>query len=102
MSVNQETLRLFRAALDPSNSDPTILQKAWVQSGSRIEGITAYPLEDVKNLAPLPPTPLRNRTPRAGDGTGLGPNWRAVTKLDADAADISVAEGKRGGDVRTE
>ncbi len=96
-NLTQDTLALMKEAQQKSmDAAPEPLAKAWTQASSAISGITAYDLEGpAKSLVPVI-TPLRNRIPRVGGGTGIQANWRAVTGVNVNNAGIAVSEGNRG------
>jgi hypothetical protein len=67
MSIN-ETLDLVRKAL----VTPDDVVAKTISTGT---GLTAYDLQaPAKNLYPVA-TPIRNRLPRVGGGTGTATNW---------------------------
>ncbi|MGH7112347.1 MAG: hypothetical protein ACREFK_18225, partial [Stellaceae bacterium] len=71
MDLTQQTLDLVKGAL--ANPDDQ-LAKA-ISLGT---GLVAYDLQaPAKNLYPVV-TPIRNRLPRVGGGTGTATNWRQV------------------------
>ena len=85
----------------------TILAQAGVDLGrlektiSTATGLVAFDLQaPAKNLYPAA-TPLRNRVPRVGGGTGTATNWRQVTALTGSGYDAIgwVAEGQRAGQM---
>ncbi|RVT96237.1 hypothetical protein EOD42_14080 [Rhodovarius crocodyli] len=72
------------------------LQKTFVQSGNQLTGLTAFSLEAPAKLFYPKLTPIRNRLPRVGGGTGIQANWRAITGVNTGRASIGVSEGNRG------
>lgn len=94
----QETLALMKAAQAAPNSE---LAKAWTQSGSATQGITAYDLEaPAKKLYPVI-TPLRNKIPRTSGRGGIQANWRAITGINTGGLSAGVGQGNRGGVIAT-
>lgn len=90
MSDTQKTLELMKAAL--AKSDEALAKT--VNTGT---GLVAYDLQaPSKNLYPVN-TPIRNRMPRTGGGTGVATNWRVVQAIVGSGYDASgwVAEGQR-------
>jgi hypothetical protein len=90
MSTTQQTLDLMKAALAKSNDD---IAKT-VNTGT---GLVAFDLQaPSKNLYPVN-TPIRNRMPRVGGGTGVATNWRVVQAIIGSGFDAMgwVAEGQR-------
>jgi hypothetical protein len=88
----KETLDLMKSALSKSSDD---LNKT-VSTGT---GLVAYDLQaPSKNLYPVI-TPLRNRIPRVGGGTGTATNWKAINKINGSGFDAMgwVPEGQRTG-----
>ena len=93
-----ESLELMKAAQAAPNNE---LAKAWTQSGSAIQGITAYDLEGpAKKLYPVI-TPLRNRIPRVSGKGGIQANWRAITGINTGGVSAGVGGGNRGGVMAT-
>ncbi len=84
-----------------------ILQKAGMSSDDLTKSITtqsgliAYDLQaPAKNLYPVY-TPIRNKIPRIGGGTGTATNWRQVNGIIGSGYDASgwVPEGQRSGQM---
>lgn len=93
-----ETLALMKQAQANPNNE---LAKAFTQSGSAIQGITAYDLEPAaKKLYPVI-TPLRNRIPRVSGKGGIQANWRAITGININGLSAGVGQGNRGGVIAT-
>jgi hypothetical protein len=72
------------------------LTKAQTTTGT---GLVAYDLQaPAKNLYPVA-TPIRNRIPRVGGGTGTATNWRQVSAITGSGHDSMgwVPEGVRSG-----
>lgn len=93
-----ESLALMKAAQAAPNGE---LAKAWTQSGSAIQGITAYDLEaPAKKLYPVI-TPLRNKIPRVSGKGGIQANWRAITGINTGGLSAGVGQGNRGGVIAT-
>ena len=64
-------------------------------------GLVAYDLQaPAKNLYPVN-TPIRNRLPRVGGGTGVATNWKAVQAIVGSGYDAMgwVPEGQRSGQM---
>lgn len=89
-AVLQATLDLMKGAL--AKSDDTINK-----SVTTATGLVAYDLQGpAKNLYPVL-TPIRNRLPRVGGGTGTATNWKQIIALTGSGYDAMgwVAEGQR-------
>lgn len=97
-----EELRKTLEELTAARGTPSAeLMKAWTQSASAIQGITAYDLEaPAKRLYPVI-TPIRNRVPRNTGGMGIQANWRAVTGINTAGLSAGVSGGNRGGIIAT-
>lgn len=90
MNTAQQTLDLLKGALSNASDD---LSKT-VSTGT---GLVAYDLQaPSKNLYPVN-TPIRNRLPRVGGGTGTATNWKQITQINGSGFNGSgwVAEGQR-------
>lgn len=90
MNPTPQTLELMKAALAKSSDD---IAKT-VNTGT---GLVAFDLQaPSKNLYPVN-TPIRNRMPRIGGGTGVATNWRVVQAIVGSGFDAMgwVAEGQR-------
>ncbi len=94
MSMTQDTLELVKGSLrNPSD--------ALAKTISTAQGLVAYDLQaPAKNLYPVV-TPLRNRVPRVGGGTGTATNWRQVSAIVGSGFDAMgwVPEGQRSGQM---
>ena len=90
LNLSEETLELL------ANGDlGDVIQKAITQA----TGLVNIDLQPIaRELYPVI-TPLRNMLPRVGGEGGLGPNWRAVTAINAANVDPGVGEGQRNADV---
>ena len=85
---------LLSAGMNPDGLD---LQKN-ITTGT---GLVAYDLQaPAKNLYPVY-SPIRNKLPRVGGGTGLATNWRQVNAITGSGYDGSpwVPEGQRAGQM---
>src|SRR6266446_4513642 len=92
MNPTQDTLALMKSALSTSSDDIT-------KSITTAAGLVAYDLQaPAKNLYPVY-TPLRNKIPRVGGGTGVATNWRTVKSIVGSGFDNSgwIPEGQRSG-----
>jgi len=90
MNVTLETMQLMKTALAQSSD-------AIAKSVSTGTGLTAYDLQaPAKNLYPVN-TPIRNRLPRVGGGTGVATNWKAIKAIVGSGFDAMgwVPEGQR-------
>lgn len=97
--MNAEILSAVKAVLGAGPD--AALAKDWTQSNNAVQGITAYSLEaPAKQLYPVI-TPLRNRIPRVGGGTGIQANWRAVTAINTAGTRAGVSGGNRGATIST-
>jgi len=91
-NLTQETLDLIKGSLGTPNDE---IRK----SISTATGLVAYDLQaPAKNLYPFV-TPIRNRMPRVGGGTGTATNWRQVSAITGSGFDAMgwVPEGQRSG-----
>ncbi|MEI6730965.1 MAG: hypothetical protein WCL30_06860, partial [Pseudomonadota bacterium] len=87
MSISQETNDIIKASIDESLS----------KSITTATGLVAYDLQaPAKNLYPVN-TPLRNRIPRVGGGTGVATNFKRIKALIGSGFDNIgfVPEGQR-------
>jgi len=94
MNPTQDTLDLVKGALRTPDDRIT-------KSISTGTGLVAFDLQaPAKNLYPVV-TPIRNRIPRIGGGTGTATNWRQVTALTGSGFDSMgwVPEGQRSGQM---
>lgn len=92
LAVTKDTLELAKAALAKSDD-------ALSKTVSQATGLVAYDLQaPSKNLYPVN-TPIRNRLPRVGGGTGTATNWKAVRAILGSGFDAMgwVPEGQRSG-----
>ena len=97
-----ETLELLKASLQASKAVPDEIAKAFTQSGSATTGLTFYDLEaPAKTIYPVI-TPLRNRFPRVGGGSGIQANWKAITAINTTRVRAGISEGNRGGVIATQ
>ena len=90
MNATDQTLDLMKDALSKSNDD---ISKS-ITTGT---GLVAYDLQaPAKNLYPVN-TPIRNRIPRVGGGTGTATNWKAIQAILGSGYDAMgwVKEGQR-------
>jgi hypothetical protein len=94
MDLTQLTLDTIKGSLaSPSNE----ISKT-ISLGT---GLVAYDLQaPAKNLYPVV-TPIRNRLPRVGGGTGTATNWRQVNAIIGSGFDAMgwVPEGQRSGQM---
>jgi hypothetical protein len=91
-SENIASYILRNAGLDPNELRKTIT------TGT---GLIAYDLQaPAKNLYPVN-TPIRNRIPRVGGGTGTATNWRQVNAIIGSGFDNTgwMPEGQRAGQM---
>jgi hypothetical protein len=89
-NVSAETLNLVKAAVAGAMDTVT-------KSITQGTGLVAFDLQaPAKNLYPVN-TPIRNRLPRVGGGTGLATNWRVVRAIIGSGFDAMgwVPEGQR-------
>ena len=92
MTPTAATLDLIKSAL--SKADDNIAKTV-----NTATGLVAFDLQaPSKNLYPVN-TPIRNRLPRVGGGTGVATNWRAVKAILGSGFDSMgwVPEGQRTG-----
>jgi hypothetical protein len=75
--------------------------KAWTQSASAIQGLTAYDLEAPAKLLYPVITPLRNSTPRVSGRGGIQANWRSITGINITGMSPGVGQGNRSGVITT-
>lgn len=90
MNATINTLELVKAALLQSSD-------AIAKTVSTSTGLVAYDLQaPAKNLYPVN-TPIRNRLPRVGGGTGTATNWKAIRNIIGSGFDAMgwVPEGQR-------
>jgi len=91
MNPTQDTLALMKASLGGDQDITKTITTA--------NGLVAYDLQvPAKNLYPVF-TPLRNRIPRVGGGTGVATNWRVVNSIVGSGFDNQawIPEGQRSG-----
>ena len=91
LGFTKETMDAMKSSLASKSED--IINKT-VSTGT---GLVAYDLQaPAKNLYPVL-TPIRNRLPRVGGGTGTATNWKQITALTGSGFDAMgwVAEGQR-------
>jgi hypothetical protein len=93
MNFTQDTLELIKGVY---RSDEALSKT--ISTGT---GLVAYDLQaPAKNLYPVL-TPLRNKIPRVGGGTGTATNWRQVNAIIGSGFDAMgwVPEGQRSGQM---
>jgi hypothetical protein len=93
-TMSAETLALLKGSFGQGGDD---LHKTISTS----TGLIAYDLQaPAKNLYPVI-TPLRNKIPRVGGGTGTATNWRQVNAIIGSGFDAMgwVPEGQRSGQM---
>lgn len=91
-AVSKETTDLMKSSL--SKAEDNLAKTVSVGTG-----LTAYDLQaPAKNLYPVN-TPIRNRLPRVGGGTGPATNWKSVKAIIGSGFDAMgwVPEGQRTG-----
>jgi hypothetical protein len=96
-SLKNPSEDLAKHVLLSAGMNPADLQKN-ITTGT---GLVAYDLQaPAKNLYPVY-SPIRNRLPRVGGGTGLATNWRQVNAITGSGYDASpwVPEGQRAGQM---
>jgi hypothetical protein len=94
MDLTQQTLDIIKGSLATPDD-------ALAKSISLGTGLVAYDLQaPAKNLYPVV-TPIRNRLPRVGGGTGTATNWRQVNAIIGSGFDAMgwVPEGQRSGQM---
>ena len=94
-SVTDKTLSTMAEALQKGNVE--LLQKAFTQA----TGLVNIDLQAGARILYPVITPLREMTPRVSGAGGLGPNWRAITAINANNQYSGVSEGNRGGNINT-
>ncbi|WP_083196726.1 hypothetical protein [Rhizobium sp. AC27/96] len=88
---------VISAVLKAAGVSDDVIQKTISTS----TGLVAYDLQaPAKNLYPVA-TPIRNRLPRVGGGTGTATNWRQVNAIIGSGYDAMgwVPEGQRSGQM---
>jgi hypothetical protein len=93
-NMSQETLNLLKAQLGAPDEE-------LAKMISTATGLIAYDLQaPAKNLYPFW-TPLRNKVPRVGGGTGTATNWRQVNAIIGSGFDAMgwIPEGQRAGSM---
>lgn len=88
----KETLDLMKAALSKSSDDLS-------KTVSTATGLVGFDLQaPAKNLYPVQ-TPLRNKIPRVGGGTGTATNWKSIKAITGSGVSSMgwVPEGQRTG-----
>ncbi|WP_296441313.1 hypothetical protein [Rhizobium sp. 60-20] len=88
---------IVSAVLKAAGVSDDVIQKTISTS----TGLVAYDLQaPAKNLYPVA-TPIRNRLPRVGGGTGTATNWRQVNAIVGSGFDAMgwVPEGQRSGQM---
>lgn len=92
---------LSKATQDTIDLVKGSLNKAWVQSGSAVSGMTNYDLEaGAKLLFPVL-TPLLKKIPRTSGKGGIRADWRGVTAINSGGISPGVGQGNRGGIIST-
>jgi hypothetical protein len=94
-AFNAPSEDIAKQILQAAGANPDVLAKTLSTSS----GIVAYDLQaPAKNLYPVF-TPLRNRIPRVGGGTGTATNWKVITGITGSGNDGMgwVPEGQRSG-----
>jgi hypothetical protein len=94
MNATQQTMELMKAALGGGSNTDDIAKTI-----TTANGLVAYDLQSpAKNLYPVF-TPLRNKIPRVGGGTGVATNWRVVKSIVGSGFDNQawIPEGQRSG-----
>jgi len=92
-----QSVDVMSAVLKAAGVSDDIIQKTISTS----TGLVAYDLQaPAKNLYPVA-TPIRNRLPRVGGGTGTATNWRQVNAIIGSGYDAMpwVPEGQRSGQM---
>jgi len=92
-----QSVDVMTAVLKAAGVADDIIQKTISTS----TGLVAYDLQaPAKNLYPVA-TPIRNRLPRIGGGTGTATNWRQVNAIIGSGFDAMpwVPEGQRSGQM---
>lgn len=90
---------IARHILKQSGMDPAVLAKIDTPTLNIASGLVAFDLQaPAKNLYPVY-TPIRNRLPRVGGGTGTATNWRQVNSITGSGLKAMgwVPEGQRSG-----
>jgi hypothetical protein len=93
-NISADTLALLKGSFAQGGDD-------LYKTISTSTGLIAYDLQaPAKNLYPVI-TPLRNRIPRVGGGTGVATNWRQVSAIIGSGFDAMgwVPEGQRSGQM---
>lgn len=91
--------QIYRMLVATGRAEPTEeIKKAagFSQPTTSSSGLQNYNLQlPAKNLYPML-TPLRNRIPRVGGGSNIGPEWMAVTAIATGYYPGGIPEGARG------
>lgn len=93
-NLTDQTLEIIKGSL--AKPDDTLSKT--ISTGT---GLVAFDLQaPAKNLYPVV-TPIRNRLPRVGGGTGTATNWRQVSSIVGSGFDAMgwVPEGQRSGQM---
>ena len=96
-AISNPSEDIARSILAAAGTSPDDIQRS-ITTGT---GLVAYDLQaPAKNLYPVA-TPIRNRLPRVGGGTGVATNWKQISALNGSGWNGSgwVPEGQRAGQM---